>query len=439
MLQAGFSRVDVTPPLGVDLSGYFYRRMAKGIRDPLYVNALAIGDGTKTVILMAIDYIGIKLEPNTNIRNMIAERTGIPVSNIVLAALHQHTAPCLSNSDKGLTVLKDKLFIDVLCRKIADTAVMAVADMKPATMGSASAPVAEPIAFVRRYFASNGSVQTNPDTDKYTLTGRCSEADNTVRLVRFHREGSNDIALINFSTHPDVVGGEYFSADWPGFTRTYVEQDIPGVSAIFFTGCEGDSNHVDFFKPKGGRIKFGDRYLHSQFMGRTVADAVKSVWDSCTELNEDGDIFGEYHVLYNRTNLEGIDEYDRYRAWYDDHNAGRLSYNPHITELAYASRIIRLREAPIFHPVPFSVIGVGGLIFFGFGGEAFTAYGEAMRALAPDKFVVCAVCANGYEGYYPTEEAFAQGGYEAKSSLFTPTLEHEILDAARAVMQKHCI
>jgi hypothetical protein len=62
-----------------------------------------------------------------------------------------------------------------------------------------------------------------------------------------------------------------------------------------------------------------------------------------------------------------------------------------------------------------------------------------MRALAPDKFVVCAVCANGYEGYYPTEEAFAQGGYEAKSSLFTPTLEHEILDAARAVMQKHCI
>ena len=73
MLQAGFSRVDVTPPLGVDLSGYFYRRMAKGIRDPLYVNALAIGDGTKTVILMAIDYIGIKLEPNTNIRNMIAD------------------------------------------------------------------------------------------------------------------------------------------------------------------------------------------------------------------------------------------------------------------------------------------------------------------------------------------------------------------------------
>ena len=436
MLQAGFSRVDVTPPLGSDLSGYFYRRAAKGVRDPLYVNALAIRDEEQTVILMAIDYIGVKLDPNIKIRNMIAERTGVPADHIILAALHQHTTPCLANPEKGATVLKDKIFIEVLCRKIADAAVMAVADLREATMSHAADQVAEPIAFVRRYFAADGSVQTNPDTAKYTLTGRCAEADNTVRLVRFHREGANDIALINFSTHPDVIGGEYISADWPGFTRTYVEQDIPGVSAIFFTGCQGDSNHVDFFKPKGERIKFGDRYRHSMYMGRMVADAVKSIWESCEPLCDEG-IFAECTVLYNKTNLEGIDEYAKYRAWYDDHEAGRLSYNPHITELAYASRIIRLREAPIFHPVPLSMIGVGGLIFVGFGGEAFTAYGAAMRSLAPEKFVVCAVCANGYEGYFPTEEAFAQGGYEAKSSLFTPTLEQEILAAARTILQKH--
>ena len=58
-----------------------------------------------------------------------------------------------------------------------------------------------------------------------------------------------------------------------------------------------------------------------------------------------------------------------------------------------------------------------------------------MRALAPEKFVVCTVCANGYEGYFPTEEAFAQGGYEAKSSLFTPTLEREIIDAAKGIFE----
>jgi hypothetical protein len=60
-----------------------------------------------------------------------------------------------------------------------------------------------------------------------------------------------------------------------------------------------------------------------------------------------------------------------------------------------------------------------------------------VRSLVPDKFVVCAVCANGYEGYFPTEEAFAQGGYEAKSSLFTPTLENQIISAAKEIFEKH--
>ena len=61
----------------------------------------------------------------------------------------------------------------------------------------------------------------------------------------------------------------------------------------------------------------------------------------------------------------------------------------------------------------------------------------AMRELAPEKFLVCAVCANGYEGYFPTEEAFGQGGYEAKSSLFTPTLEREVVDAAKSIFHRH--
>ena len=439
MLKAGFARIDVTPPLGADLSGYFYRRTAKGIRDPLYVNALAIGNETETVVLMAIDYIGIKLDHHIKIRKQIKERTGIPMDHVVLAALHQHTTPCLANPDNRGTALRDTVFIDVLYRKIADAAVMAVDDMREATMLHADASVAEPIAFVRRYFASDGSVQTNPDTDKYTLTGRCDEADNTVRVIRFCRDGANDIALINFSTHPDVIGGEYISADWPGFTRKFVEQDISDVSTIFFTGCEGDSNHVDFLKPKGQRIRNGDRYAHSKYMGRMVADAVKQIWEKMEKTSDAEDIFAEHTVLYNQTNLEGIDQYDHYRAWYDDFNANRLDYKPHITEIAYASRIIRLREAPIFHPVPLSVVGVGDLLFVGFGGEPFTAYGDAMRTLAPKKRVICAACANGYEGYFPTEEAFAQGGYEAKSSLFTPTLEKEIIDAAENILHKHGI
>lgn len=433
MLKAGFARLDVTPPLGAELSGYFYVRNAKGVLDPLYLNAVAVSNGTDTVILMAIDFIGINMGYMDQIRTLIAERTGIPTENVLIAALHQHTSCCLHTDKNRLARLTDDAYIDVLLRKFGDAAQMAIDDLQEAVVSTAAQEVAEPIAFVRRYFTADGGVATNPSS-KLVLTGRCDEADNTMRLVRFHREGAKDIAIINFSTHPDVIGGDYMSADWPGFTRRFVEADIPDVSCLFFTGCQGDSNHIDFFKPKDQRMK-GERYEHSRYMGRTVADAVVKAWDHTEPVSGDA-ISGQVSVIYNRTNTVDIEKYDEYKAWYDDYEAGKLEPKPHITELAYASRIIKLRTSPIFRPIPLTAISFGDVVFFGFGGEAFTAYGQSIRDLAPGKFAVCAVCANGYEGYFPTEKAFEQGGYESKSSLFTPTLEQEILTAAKEMLEK---
>ena len=44
--SAGFARVDVTPPLGIPLVGYFSHRVADGVLDPLYVDCVAVSDGT---------------------------------------------------------------------------------------------------------------------------------------------------------------------------------------------------------------------------------------------------------------------------------------------------------------------------------------------------------------------------------------------------------
>ena len=199
MLQVGFSRIDVTPPFGTDVSGYFVRRIADGILDPLYVNTIAISNAEDTLILMAVDYIGIELPMSVKIRDMISERTGVPADHILLAALHQHTAPCLGRTPERDTVMKDLNFIDVVCRKFCDAAQMALDDRKDAVMSTALTEVAEPIGFVRRYFTADGTVKTNPNTDKYTITSRCAESDNSVRIVRFTRENANDVALVNFS------------------------------------------------------------------------------------------------------------------------------------------------------------------------------------------------------------------------------------------------
>ena len=434
MLQAGFARVDITPPFGNDLSGYYERRLADGTLDPLYLNSVALTVGDKTVILMAADYIGIRMDQCAKIRRMICERTGVPADHIMIAALHQHTSPCLADPETRETALRDKVFIDVLYRRFADAAQMALDDRADAEMSVGARDVAEPIAFVRRYFTEEAGVVTNPSS-KFTLTGRCAEADNTMRLVRFAREEKNDIAILNFSTHPDVIGGTKWSADWPGFARRFLEENVAGTSCLFFTGCQGDSNHYDYFKPREQRLR-GKRYEHSAFMGRTVADAAVAVWNDMTPVAGDK-IFAEFRVIYNRTNTEGIEKYDECVRWVKEYKEGKHPEGTFtMAERAFCYRVAALRAQPVFRPVPITVISVGGAVFVGFGGEAFTSYGQKMRDLCPDKFVVSAVCANGYEGYLPTAEAFSQGGYEACSSFYMPSLEDEIVTAAREMLEK---
>jgi len=432
MLKAGFSRLDVTPPFGTDIAGYFRRRIADGILDPLYVNAVAVGNDTDTLVLMAVDYIGIAYKYNDEIRNYISEKLGLPVNNIILAALHQHTSPCVSDPVPPFSAL-DPVFFDVFKRKCCDAAKMAMDDMSEATLGTASAETDEPIAFVRRYFLDNGTVETNPNRDQCPhITSRCTEADNTVRLLRFSREGKNDIAVVAFSTHPDVIGGTKFSADWCGFVRTYVEELIDGVSCAFFTGPQGDSNHLDFLKPREER---GRGYEHSKYMGRTVANAVEKIWDKTEPVNGD-ELFAKYDVVYTLTNTEGIEHYDDCVRYQKDRDNGVTDPTNPIQSSGLAARIVALRTAPVFHPIPLTVFGIGNVLFVGFGGEPFTEYGNAVRKLAGDRFAICAVCANGYEGYFPTAKAFAEGGYEVEFSPFTKTVEEELLTALDGMINK---
>ena len=42
LLQAGFSRVNITPALGTEIVGYFHPRYAEGVLDELEINALAL-------------------------------------------------------------------------------------------------------------------------------------------------------------------------------------------------------------------------------------------------------------------------------------------------------------------------------------------------------------------------------------------------------------
>jgi hypothetical protein len=90
----------------------------------------------------------------------------------------------------------------------------------------------------------------------------------------------------------------------------------------------------------------------------------------------------------------------------------------------------------VYHKIPITVLGMGKLAFFGIGGEPFTEYSYIAREAFPEKFIMTSTCANGGEGYLPSQQAFAQGGYEVVSSHFTDTLEKTVMDASLEMLGK---
>ena len=431
MLKAGFSRVDVTPPLGSYISGYFHARYAKGVLDPIELNALAFSDGQTTDLIIISDFIGVDKRFCDLIRSKITERTGVDAEHIMLSALHQHTSVCIA--EKEPNTRNDYTYMQSVYRKYCDVAQMALDDMSEATLGFGMQKTAEQIAFVRRYIMKDGSIATNPDGRGAEIVRPCDEPDNTVRLLRFKRDGKNDIALVNFCTHPDVIGGEYLSADWPGFVRRYVEKDMEGVSCLLLNGVQGDSNHCDFINGvRGG-------YEHSARMGRVIADVVAKLWDKTVE-KVSHTVSGAIDLVYNKTRTDGEEEYEAScellrKNRENDYAEGEKK--PHITELGRATRIVNLRKnAEIYRKVPVTVLKLGDIAFVGFGGEPFTHYAKAVREACPEMTVISSCCANGYEGYLPTKQAFIEGGYEASSSAFSPNLEDDCVAMAVGMIKK---
>jgi hypothetical protein len=141
--------------------------------------------------------------------------------------------------------------------------------------------------------------------------------------------------------------------------------------------------------------------------------------------------------VYNRTRTDGEELYEEKKQLLADYESGKpetqkLTAN----DLGEAQRIVGIRTTTIYRRLPMTVISFGKAAIVGFGGEPFTHYATAVREACPDRFIIASCCANGGEGYLPTSAAFAEGGYEANSSYFTPTLEDECVAAAADLLRK---
>ncbi|HCG36666.1 MAG TPA: hypothetical protein DER23_10035 [Clostridiales bacterium] len=440
-LKIGFSRVLITPPMGVSMAGYFVERSADGVLDDLEANVVTALDGEKKAVVISVDFLHMNTPLNQRYVDKICRDHGLDPASVLIHCTHTHTGP-QDDVNKG----GDGAYLEYLGRKLSDAVGFALLEAKPVIQIGTGMEEAKNVGFIRRFRMKNGKIRTNPGIGNPDILAPIGVLDENARIARICREDGKELVLVNFGVHPDTVGGTKITADYPRFVRETVEA-VLAVHCVFFNGAQGDVNHVNV-QAKGGDLNglelesFDDvarGYEHAKHMGRKIAAAAIGIYGK-VNFSEDKTI--SYHQITTRVDAQKATPEQRKQAhlYHDLHVAGKDSEIPFkgmelTTVVAEAGRIVRLENGPSYFPLTISGVRLGPVDFVGIPGEPFAGIGRGIREQSgfPCAFVCCLT--NGSAGYFPMREAYDEGGYEARSSQFSPDVADTLIETGVQVLR----
>lgn len=423
-MKTGFARLCITPPLGVAMSGYYEARYAKGVLDDLYVSAVAFDNGEEKAVVLGVDTLLFSATESDAYRKIISDFCDIPMDSIFINTSHTHTGP-LVGVDIASDLESSPLYDEFIGIQMRDAAKMALEDVSDSTFYKAEGE-AKRISFVRRFRMKDGSVQTNPGVDNPNIDHALGEPNETVKLIKIERDDAEDIFIVNFGVHPDVIGGEYISADYPGFVCSTIEDTIPNTKCMFLLAPQGDVNHINPHPTKGERnglhMTFDGcprGYEHAMHMGRVIAGSVLQICDKAEEIDADEIKFSSKTIVCPSS--QENDRLEEAKRIVEIHESGRDDELPYkamelTTVVSEAVRIVELEHGPDSYSFTLSAIQLGDIIFAGIPCEPFTEIANRIYAASPYEMTMLCCLTNGGDSYIPTSRAYDEGGYEARSS-----------------------
>jgi len=434
--QVGIAKVDITPPLGYRMSGYFRERRSTGVKDKLYAKAIVFKQGARSAAIIACDVIGVPLSVSRPARQRAAQAIGVKPQHIVVLATHTHTGPLYFGvlrdffHRKALeTDLKDPCepfdYGKWLTERIVEAAAAAARRLEPARLRAGYAEEHR-LSFNRRFHMKDGTVRFNPGQLNPNIVKPAGPIDPQVGIVRIERPGRAKpvAAIVNFALHLDTVGGTEYSADYPKHLEDYLKQLYgPEFTCIFVTGTCGDINHIDV-KRRGRRS--------ADQIGRMLGQTVAARMDRLAAVQPDLAAGSRtVRVPLQRFNPEQIAEAERMIEHVAD---PRVPFLKRVE--AYKILAVRKRGGPEI-ALEVQAIRFGPqAVLVTLPGEVFVELGLAIKRRSNFPVTLVAELANDAPGYIPTEKAFREGSYETVNSRVQPGGGERMVEAAVKLLAK---
>jgi len=433
-LQVGMAEIDITPPIGYRMAGYFDERLSTGMHDPLKAKAIVLRQGGQQAALVFCDLVGPSLNVTRKARAQASSATGIPFTNIVIAATHSHTGPLFDDVRRddfhreavakyGFDPEEKIDYPAFLTSQLVRVIVKARANLQPSEVDAGIATQLG-LAFNRRYYMKNGKVTFNPGQLNPNIVGPAGPVDPDlgILLVKNAKHAKPTGGLTVFAMHADTTGGTEYSADYPYAIQQTLRQAFgSNYISVFGAGTCGNINHINVSKKepvKGFDVaqKLGDT------IGATVLADVPNL-KPITQPNlavRDKILMLPMQTVTPRQIAEARVIVER-----------MTDTNMNFYAKVQAVKAVDLAQRGTNYPAEIQVFRLDSdTAIVCLPAEIFVEFGLAIKAASPFKKTMVITICNDRPSYVPTLKAFKEGSYEVINSRLAPGSGEAMVEAA---------
>jgi hypothetical protein len=439
--RAGAATSNITPDLGGGIIGGFLPFPATHVHDELHARCLVLDDGRTKLALVVCDVLGIDRNLSVEARKLIQKSSGIPPENVLIAAVHTHSACSALGKDRFKVPQELEDYQRFMARRIADGVRRAANTLRPAQLALVTAEAPEHV-FNRRWFLKPGTmppnpfggidrVKMNPSAGSADLVEPAGPTDPTVSVVALREPGGRPIAVLSaYSLHyvggvgPGHISADYFAMYCHHLERLlHAEDQDPPFVAMMANGTSGDVNNINFLHPRPGKKPYEQmRFVAEDVACKVHAALAKATYrDSVTLAAR----YREPMIGCRRPTTEQIE--------WAKQTLAKPAPAPGKTDLSYiyAQRTMRLVDYPEAVPLPLQVLRIGDVCIGTMPNEVFCEIGLEFRKRSPVQPAFVISLAHGYFGYLPTPRHLALGGYETwlGTNRLEPQASEKMLEA----------
>jgi hypothetical protein len=401
--RASAVKVDITPESSKWLAGY-PPRQSTGVHDRIYHRVVAMDDGATQFFLASSDLCLFAPSVYDEFAAQLKKETGIDPVQVWWTVTHTHSAPEVGPHGMAKLMMPERYGHDadieytaMVQRALIDAIRDARTKLAPARMAVGTGFSAANINRRARDPEGRISLGLNPD----------GPVDRQIGLIRLETPDGAPIALVaNYSMHATALGpqNKLISGDAAGTVAAYVEEKI-GAPVLFINGAAGNLAPIYTVQPDFRAAHITE---FNVLLGDRILAANKSIRATGAEV----------HLRP----LEKIVETPRRKDF-----GWSAEIGDYLKAAQGQAGVIRM-------PVRFLIVN-DDLALWAAPVELFCEISMDVRSRSPYANTFYFGYANGWFGYLATKAAFAEGGYETRTSPFTDSVENDLTKVVLGCLQ----